>query len=460
MKRLLQSTILFLLLPALAQTSQVSYESFVSGLDKPVAMTNAGDSRVFVVEQHTGKIKVFDEDGTELGTYLSMAGKISTGNEQGLLGLAFHPNYKSNGYFYINYTTTSGSSRVCRFQVSGADSNMANAATETLIIQVSQPYSNHNGGSVVFGPDGYMYIGFGDGGDGGDPNGFAQNGNSLLGKMLRIDIDGGFPYTIPADNPFVSDANVKDEIWALGLRNPWKYSFDKETGDLWIGDVGQNDYEEIDLQLASSIGGENYGWRCYEGNNEYNTTGCAAQSSYDSAVFEYGRSGGACSVTGGYVYRGGKYTDITGHYFFSDYCTGEVWSLLSDGTGGFTLNTHADFGGNVVSFGEDISGQLYGLTISGELKKIITPSVVQGMSVEKESELFSIYPNPAEGAVHVVFQSSIIGDVIIVDMNGTEVLQDTISGDAYNFDGDMKEGVYLFKAITKEGIFTKKFTVK
>ncbi len=460
MKRLLQLTILFLLLPAFAQPSQVSYESFITGLDKPVAMTHAGDSRVFVVEQHTGKIKVFDEGGTELGTYLNMSGKISTGNEQGLLGLAFHPNYKSNGYFYINYTTTSGSSRVCRFQVSGADSNMANAATETLIIQVSQPYANHNGGSVVFGPDGYMYIGFGDGGSSGDPNGNAQNGNSLLGKMLRIDIDGGFPYAIPADNPFVSDANVKDEIWALGLRNPWKYSFDKETGDLWIGDVGQNAYEEIDLQLASSAGGENYGWRCYEGNNEYNTTGCDAQGSYDSAVYEIGHASGACSVTGGYVYRGGQYTDIEGHYFFSDYCTGEVWSLLSDGAGEFELNTHADFGGNVVSFGEDMSGQLYGLTISGEIKKIITPNVVQGLTFDKSSKLISVYPNPSGGSFSVSFESVQTGLLQISDMNGQELYSQSISDDTFEFNGDLKQGVYFLKLITNGKVSTQKFSVR
>lgn len=422
-------------------------------------MTHTGDSRIFVVEQHTGKIKVFEEDGTSIGTFLSMAGKISTGGEQGLLGLAFHPNYQTNGYFYINYTTTSGTSRVCRFQVS-ADSNVANAATETLILQQSQPYANHNGGSVVFGPDGYLYVGLGDGGSGGDPNGYAQNGNSLLGKMLRLDIDGGFPYAIPADNPFVSDANVENEIWALGLRNPWKYSFDKETGDLWIGDVGQNAKEEIDFQLATSVGGENYGWNCFEGTDEYQTTGCGVESLYDAPLYDYNHTNGECSVTGGYVYRGGLYTDIEGHYFFSDYCTGTMSSIIRDGVGGYDVVEHADVGGNVVSFGEDVTGQLYTLDLSGTIKKIVTPNVVQGMVFDKSSKLISVYPNPSEGSFAVSFESVQTGLLQITDLNGQELFSESISDDEFVFNESLKQGVYILKLTTNGKVSTQKIAVR
>ena len=253
----------------------VDLELFADGFSSPVDITNAGDERLFVVEK-SGRIKIVLPDGTVLPTPFLNINPIvgSAGSEQGLLGLAFHPNYASNRYFFVNYTNNSGDTEIARYETDPANLNQALSNSGTVIMTIDQPFNNHNGGDIAFGPDGYLYIGMGDGGSGGDPGDRSQDPQELLGKMLRIDVDNGSPYGIPPDNPFINDTTVLDEIWAIGLRNPWRYSFDRETGDLWMGDVGQNEREEIDMQLASSTGGENYGWRCYEGDLPFNTSGC------------------------------------------------------------------------------------------------------------------------------------------------------------------------------------------
>src|SRR5690349_11300457 len=249
-------------------------QPFVTGLINPVSITHAGDNRLFITEQ-AGRIMIYD--GTRLlpEPFLDIRNLVSSGNERGLLSLAFHPRYAQNGFFYVNYTNVSGNTVVARYSVSPADPNRANPSSAVLILGVNQPFANHNGGQMQFGPDGYLYIGLGDGGGGGDPGNRAQNLNDLLGKILRIDVDSGSPYAIPASNPFVGSTNVRGEIWSYGLRNPWRFSFDRETGDLWIADVGQGTWEEIDFQPATSIGGENYGWRRMEGSHCFNpSTNC------------------------------------------------------------------------------------------------------------------------------------------------------------------------------------------
>jgi glucose/arabinose dehydrogenase len=272
--------------PVYAGGASFTSTRLVTGLARPVQVVAApGDtSRIFIVEQRsgsTGRIRIFNLDTNTLNSTAFLSQSVSTSSEQGLLGLAFHPNYAQNGFFYINYTATNGSTTIKRFTVS-TNPDVANSGSGYTILTISQPYTNHNGGWLAFGPDGYLYIGTGDGGSGGDPGNRAQDiTNQLLGKMLRVDVDGGSPYSIPASNPFVGITG-DDEIWAYGLRNPWRCSFDSETGDLWMGDVGQNAYEEITFQPASSVGGENYGWRCYEGNNSYSTGGCPPQR-----VFRY-----------------------------------------------------------------------------------------------------------------------------------------------------------------------------
>jgi len=338
-----------------------------SGLSTPVVVTNAGDgsNRLFIVEK-VGRIRIV-ENGALLATpFLDIDPIVNSGgSEQGLLGLAFHPNYTGTGYFYVNYTDSSGDTVVSRFSVTAGDPNIADPGSEFEIISIVQPFTNHNGGQIEFGPDGYLYIGMGDGGSGGDPGDRAQNLAVLLGKMLRIDIDNSDPpldYRIPADNPFVGASGAAEEIWAYGLRNPWRFSFDRTTGDLFIGDVGQNLYEEIDFQPASSAGGENWGWRCYEATHPYNTSGCGPIGEYDMPILEYSHSSGRCSVTGGYRYRGVLAPGLRGAYLFGDYCSGDVWAGVYDEMGGTWSSVDLNFTENLFSlrtFGEDEQGNVY-----------------------------------------------------------------------------------------------------
>ena len=271
--------------PASSQPPLTFTPVISSGLSSPVDLVNAGDgsNRVFVVQQG-GTIRVYDQQFAYTGNFLTVAG-ISSGGERGLLSLAFSPSYSSNGFFYVYYTNANGDVEIARYHIS-ADPNVADPASKVILITIPHPVnSNHNGGKLNFGNDGYLYFATGDGGSGGDPPNNAQNGNVLLGKMLRIAVNNSLTapfYTIPADNPFVNDPNVKDEIWAMGLRNPFRWSFDRQTHDIWIGDVGQDAWEEIDYRAAGSTGGVNYGWRCYEGNAAYNTAGCGSSATYVS----------------------------------------------------------------------------------------------------------------------------------------------------------------------------------
>jgi len=338
-----------------------------TGLATPVVVTNAGDgsNRLFIVEK-AGRIRIV-ENGSLLATpFLDIDPVVnSSGSEQGLLGLAFHPNYAVNGYFFVNYTDSAGDTVVSRFSVTPGDPNIADPGSEFEILSIVQPFSNHNGGQIEFGPDGYLYIGMGDGGSAGDPGDRAQNLAVMLGKMLRIDVDNTDPplaYRIPADNPFLGTAGAAGEIWAYGLRNPWRFSFDRTTGDLFIGDVGQNLYEEIDFQPASSPGGENWGWRCYEASHPYNTSGCGPIGEYEMPILEYSHTSGRCSVTGGYRYRGVEAPGLRGAYLFGDYCTGDVWAAVYDGTAGTWSAVDLNFTENLFSlrtFGEDEQGNVH-----------------------------------------------------------------------------------------------------
>ncbi len=352
----------------------IDLEQFASGLSSPIGLTNAGDDRLFVIEQD-GKIRIIDENGQVLSTpFLDIDSRVnSAANERGLLGLAFHPNYAENGYFYVNYSDNNGNTRLSRFQVSADDPNVADPDSEVILLTETQPYSNHNGGHVAFGPDGYLYTGLGDGGSGGDPGNRSQNRQTFLGKMLRIDVDNGDPYAIPPDNPFAEDDFTLDEIWALGLRNPWRFSFDRETGDLWIGDVGQNDWEEIDFQPANSTGGENYGWRCYEGNVAYNLSQCGGITDLTGPVHVYENTFSVgCSVTGGYVYRGSEFPKLQGFYLYTDYCSGRIWTIFRNAEGAWQNEELLNADNNIfASFGEDQNGELYLVGRNGVIYKIV-----------------------------------------------------------------------------------------
>jgi glucose/arabinose dehydrogenase len=354
------------------QAQTITTSLFLSGMNRVVDIQHAGDERLFLVEK-AGIIKISNLSGVlNAQPFLDISSIVeSSGNEQGLLGLAFHPNYKSNRYFYVNYTNLAGNSVVARYQTSASNPDSAIAGSAQILLTYNQPFSNHNGGSMNFGPDGFLYISTGDGGSGGDPLNNGQNPLTRLGKILRIDVDGAFPFAIPECNPYNNNPQFLPEIWAWGLRNPWRCSFDRLTGDYWIADVGQGNSEEINRQLVSSLGGENYGWRCYEGTLAFNTAGCQPQSSYVSPVYEYPHTGplGGCSVIGGHVYRGAKHADMFGRYFFGDYCSGVIFST---DVNSLNTTTHGAFSiGTYTCFGTDVYGELYAaIDGNGQILKI------------------------------------------------------------------------------------------
>jgi glucose/arabinose dehydrogenase len=337
----------------------------ISQHDDIVDVRNAGDGsgRLFLVEQ-AGRIHI-NRGGVDSDTpFLNITNRVmSTGSEQGLLSLAFAPDYRTSGYFYVWYTRLGGDTRLSRFRVSENDPDDAEEGSEEVILDVAQPRANHNGGRLQFGPDGMLYLGLGDGGGSFDPDYNGQDGANLLGSLLRIDVDPAHgTYAIPPDNPFVGDGSVRDEIWATGLRNPWRISFDSATGDLYIADVGQSAWEEINVQGAAAGGGQNYGWVIMEGMHCTGVAECNP-AAYDLPVYEYGHVDGSCSVTGGEVYRGAAYPGMIGKYFFADWCSGRIWSLEQDGEAWIGTELQ-DSGLNIQTFGLGEDGSLYAATAS------------------------------------------------------------------------------------------------
>jgi glucose/arabinose dehydrogenase len=401
----------------------IALEPFGIGFNKPVTIKHADDDRIFVVEQD-GLIQILNVDATvNANPFLnieSIVGDIGgIGDERGLLGLAFHPDYTNNGFFYVNYINNNGNTVVSRFSVSNSNANLANPNSELILLTISQPFGNHNGGDLAFGSDGYLYISSGDGGSGGDPGNRAQNLNLLLGKMLRIDVDNtsnSNNYAIPSGNPFIGDPNTLDEIWAYGLRNPWKFSFDKQNGDMWIADVGQGSFEEIN-RVSSTSSGVNYGWRCYEGNNVFNNTGCPADNTLTFPVAEYSHSNNRCSITGGYRYRGSLYPGFSGWYFFADYCSNEIGVLKGNGNN-WDIAYSEEFSGNGwAAFGEDVNGELY---IAGVSSGTIYKIMDVGLSVDTFNSFdFSMYPNPTKDELKFDFKElSVPVTIDIYDIQG------------------------------------------
>jgi glucose/arabinose dehydrogenase len=351
----------------------VTLRRVAEGLSFPVFVTApAGDPRLFVVEK-TGRVRIVEEERVLPAPFLDLSDEVSNGSEQGLLSLAFHPDYASNGRFFVNYTDRAGDTRIVEFRVS-SDADRADPAPVRTILTVDQPFSNHNGGLALFGPDGMLYIGMGDGGSGGDPEENAQNLGTLLGKLLRIDVDGAVPYTVPADNPFVEQAGARGEIWAYGLRNPWRFAFDRESDDLTIADVGQNRFEEVNAVRGAGRG-LNYGWDVMEGNACFEPGEGCDRSGLTLPVVVYDHGDG-CSVTGGYVYRGSAISSLRGIYFYSDYCGGFIRSFRFDGSRASDERRWPELeppGGDrqVTSFGEDAAGELYLTTDGGSVYKIV-----------------------------------------------------------------------------------------
>lgn len=436
MKHLYLFTLLF---SALGFSQTIALESFATGFSEPVDIVNAGDDRLFIVQQ-SGQIRVLNANGTtNASSFLNISTLVSNGSEQGLLGLAFHPNYATNGYFYVNYTNTNGDTVIARYGVSVGNPNVANT-TATNILTIDQPAGNHNGGTIKFGPDGYLYIGMGDGGGGGDTFNNGQNKNTLLGKMLRIDVDSASPYGIPADNPYVGIAG-SDEIWAIGMRNPWKFSFDSANGDLWIADVGQENVEEINRQPSTSAG-LNYGWRCYEGNSAYNTSGCAAQNTmtFPLAVISSASGSGNCSITGGYVYRGTEFPNLQGKYVVADYCSNRIWTVNESGT----LSTPVSFpGNNFTTFGVDNSNNLY---VAGGSTGTIYKVIDTSLSVDElEKTGFIMAPNPAKSSFSLQTKNAQFPiELAVYDIAGKKLINKKLTENAIQIDvNELQSGLYI-----------------
>ncbi len=395
-----------------------------------------GDNSTWYAVKQTGQVVRFANNAavSSVVDFIDISDRVNYGGELGLLGMAFHPDYATNGFVYLSYTASGPESRISRFTLNSA-TNTLDPATESIILRVTQPYGNHNGGHIAFGPDGYLYIGMGDGGSGGDPLGHGQNPATLLGSMLRIDVGNGTgAYTIPADNPFASSVDGADEVYAFGLRNPWRWSFDRSTGDLWLGDVGQGVYEEVDI----ITNGGNYGWNIMEGNHCYNAATCNT-TGLIPPVAEYDHTQGI-SITGGYVYRGSDLPALAGRYFYGDYGSGIIWSLHSDGGGGYTVTELLDTTLNIASFAEDQNGELYVLHLGGTIHKVAPDTTNTTGSVPATLSGWGCFQANAQD-----FSSSVIpydmNSMLWTDFAGKERFMAIPSGSTISID---TEGRFLF----------------
>lgn len=352
-----------------AAAPAISYQllPIAGGLERPVYLTHAGDGsgRLFAVEQ-PGRVRIISGGALQPAAFLDISELVNDReNERGLLGLAFHPQYARNGYFFVHYSAADGATTVARYHVA-EDAQRADADSATLVLSQPQPYPNHNGGQLAFGPDGYLYLGLGDGGAARDPHGNGQDLDTWLGKILRLDVDSALPYALPADNPFVAGGGLP-EIWAYGLRNPWRFSFDRRSGDLFIADVGQGSWEEINFQPAAEKAARNYGWSIIEGSHCMQS-GCKPQG-FSLPVAEYDHSSG-CSVTGGYVYRGSSLPALQGAYIYGDYCSGIIWALRPADGGAWRATELLRSALNISSFGEDEAGELYVVHHGGSILRL------------------------------------------------------------------------------------------
>lgn len=360
--------------PPAEPVTAVTLAPVAAGLTKPSYLTHAGDGRFFAAEQE-GVVRVIENGEVLPEPFLDVRHRLATdGSERGLLGLAFHPQYDENGYFYLVYTNLDGNTEISRYTASETDPNRADPESGTLILFIKQPYGNHNGGQLLFGPDGYFYIGLGDGGAVGDPFDNAQDAGTLLGTLLRLDVDAAEPYAIPEDNPWVNQRGARGEVWAIGLRNPWTFRFDPETGDLYLGDVGQEGPEEINFHPAGSPAGVNYGWPVLEGSDCYEAETCNS-GGFRPPIFEYAHGEDGCAVIGGEVYRGQQFPQLAGNYFFSDYCTGIIWALRYDaGLGQWVRTAVAETGSQVSAITAGADGELYVLMYrTGEVLQVQAP---------------------------------------------------------------------------------------
>lgn len=458
-------TLLLSLSTAFSFAQTLGITSYATGFNTPVEIVNAGDNRLFVV-QKGGSIRIVKPSGTvgivSINDFLTLTTEtIITGSERGLLGLAFHPNYSDNGFFYVNYTRAGdGATVVARYSVTAENEDIADPNSGQVMLVVPQPFANHNGGTLRFGPDGLLYIGMGDGGSGGDPGNRAQDINEDLGKMIRLDVNIPFPH-FPATNPFAGEIPGNDGIWALGLRNPWKFSFNRLNGDLWIADVGQDSVEEVNKISAPVPAGLNFGWRCYEGTAPFNLTGCGPASNYTFPLADYTQAAsGGCSVTGGYYYTGSAYPNLIGTYIFGDYCLGKLMSMTDSGT---IIMTPTLTGlSAVTSFGEDNDGELYVASAgNGVIYKIIDTAL--GTAGFAENGL-SMYPNPATSELFIK-NSNETGLALfsMYDLSGKLLMEQKLNDIEVNAipTGNIQTGLYLVTIQDASGSrFNSKVAIK
>ncbi len=476
-----------------AQTQQVTnalpkirLDLFSDGYNQPLGIENAGrfDNRLFIVEKG-GKIWISDSAGNKsMMPFLDITARVlSNGSEQGLIGLTFHPQYAANGYFFVNYINLAGHTRVSRFRVSNNDPDIANPNSELIILRVIQPFANHNGGQLQFGQDGYLYVALGDGGNAGDPFNNGQNPNTLLGKMLRIDINNatnGNNYSIPPTNPFVGVSGWRKEIWASGLRNPFRFSFDRLNGDMWLSDVGQDDWEEINHQPAMSNGGENYGWGCFEGCHffKFNCNPNGTPPVFPVAEYKHKLQPCAGSITGGFVYRGTQLPKMYGKYFYTDYCTGILRTVYQDHEVWVNRYLRTATPEAYTSFGEDNMGELYLAHVAtGEIYHVVdssasvTPVLVSsnktGFNTNLKSDDISLFPNPNSGQFTVQLNASQkeVYTVTIANHLGQQVFSETKTVqegfNEFTFSSDkFTKGMYIMQIHTSEGAVNKRFSVQ
>ncbi|MDX2284307.1 MAG: PQQ-dependent sugar dehydrogenase [Bacteroidia bacterium] len=452
MKSALPLLFLLLGLPCAAQPV-LQLVPLASGFSQPVDIASAGDGRLFIVER-SGSIQIIRPDGSRApAPFLNIISRVrSGGQEQGLLGLAFHPSYAQNGYFYVYYTNrTNGqdSSRISRFQVQTGNPDLADPASEQILLKFRQPFANHNAGDLAFGPDGYLYIASGDGGSGGDPDNHGQRLNTLLGKILRIDVNSGTPYAIPADNPFIGTPSARPEIWSLGWRNPWRFSFDRGTGDMWIADVGQDDVEEISREAAGSPGGRNYGWKCYEGNSTFSVSNCTPGAQYSSPVYSYQHSFSVgSSITGGFVYRGTAHPGLQGSYIFGDYNSGNFWLLTRNAQGTWLPDPQGALltRDELSTFGEDQNGELYAASLGQGIIYRVGDALTSA-DPDASSGLLRVRPQPASGLARMFFPNpgNQTGILQVFDLSGRLVQELAgISGEQAELDASaLTPGIYL-----------------
>ncbi|MBA3647727.1 MAG: PQQ-dependent sugar dehydrogenase [Chitinophagales bacterium] len=475
-------TLLFATAFLKAQTDHLpnlKLKTFSSGYNQPLGIENAGDDRLFIVER-TGKIWVCNSSGKKSDApFLNISDLITTdGDEQGLLGLAFDPNYAANGYFYVNYTNKDGNTRISRFSVKPNNPNQAKKQSELVLLKVKQPFINHNSGSIRF-SEGYLYIPLGDGGDAADPLNNAQDPGILLGKVSRIDVthgENGKNYSIPPTNPFIGVSGYLPEIWATGLRNPWRFSFDALTDDMWIGDVGQDDWEEIDFQPAGE-GGLNYGWSCWEGSHFFkddcNPNG--TPPTFPIAEYEHIVSPGCGgTIIGGFVYRGANYPDMYGKYIYADYCTGIFRAVYQDK--GVWVNryisTEDPF--EYTAFGTDVDDELYVTDyINGEILHVKDaaaskePRSTKKLGQKSNTEQISLYPNPNAGQFTVELNALYNGNSFVTIFNqiGQQILSETKplqqGINKFSFASEkLTQGIYILQIRASDGTINKRFSVQ